>query len=624
MMRTLLLAAIFLSACGPLASADPCVGRSNSAECRLYSAQVEATLDASEAQRIAQAERVANERIVAATQQAAEIEHAQALAYAGATATVEAAQAQAAIDRANAEATIVAATIEAQRSAAEATSTAVANQIMLDREYLAATATAQALRDESALRHQQKENEINLARFGGFVEGALKLVLGLAVIGAVAYAFIRVVNAAWQWFDEWRRVHAKRVDVGDGRIVIYDYANGRVIDPRLALTPVTDLSADVISGLPPGVADLLLAVKKIVETAEVYRAMARAKVDVDEGDSALIEVGRQSGTPESAELPPGEAGRLPSAPAFAQLSAAWRPTIGRMLLGYGVQGPIYGGIDDLLSVGIAGRPRQGKTTLLRFVCAQCWLVGAEVVVWDLHGTVAGDMAGASAYTTIDDISHSAQAVLSELDHRLQAHRDDRPMLILIDEFPALSLACQEAIHAARRIVLEGSKAGMFALLSAQGMPASSFGGSLVRDALSSRYVFRTTPLEARRAGLDKDSAHMVRLLDPGHAILDGPVEPQIVAIPNTTVDDLRLILPASQAAYATSGSGDGSGNGSGSEVAGEVAPEVDSARRKRVRELLRQRTPVRRIIEQEWGATGGNSYKRAATEFGEIVAKLVA
>src|SRR5205814_1244891 len=70
----------------------------------------------------------------------------------------------------------------------------------------------------------------------------------------------------------------------------------------------------------------------------------------------------------SAMLPePAGPAELPTAPSFSSLlDRGYTPSPERMLLGYSSQAPLYGKITDLLSVAIAGRPGQGKSTLLRF------------------------------------------------------------------------------------------------------------------------------------------------------------------------------------------------------------------------------------------------------------------
>jgi hypothetical protein len=106
---------------------------------------------------------------------------------------------------------------------------------------------------------------------------------------------------------------------------------------------------------------------------------------------------------------------------------------------------------------------------------------------------------------------------------------------------------EEALPAIRRIVLEGRKVGMYALIAGQGVPAAILGGTLVRDAMASRYVFCTSPQQARMAGIENETAkQMMAILEdagPGKAVLaTSNRKPEIVAIPNTTTDDIRALL----------------------------------------------------------------------------------
>lgn len=80
----------------------------------------------------------------------------------------------------------------------------------------------------------------------------------------------------------------------------------------------------------------------------------------------------------------------------------------------------------------------------------------------------------------------------------------------------------------------------------QRLPASGFGGSLARDALSSRYIFKTTSDQARYAGLNRETARLVPDLQPGLAIFEGPINSVMVAIPNVTGHDLELLLAHAQ------------------------------------------------------------------------------
>jgi len=242
---------------------------------------------------------------------------------------------------------------------------------------------------------------------------------------------------------------------------------------------------------------------------------------------------------------------LPTAPDLSELvKRGWQPTKERMLLGYNLLGPVYGGVADLLSVGIAGRPGQGKSTLLRLILWQIITAGGRCLVLDPHGSILEDMAAAPVdfeASSSNELTQAGAWMEQELEIRLaqrrEGKRDFTPMLSLCDELPVISLSSKAASAAIGRVVLEGRKVSMFALISGQGLPAENFGGRLVRDALSSRYVFKTSNMEGQRAGLDKETAKLLEQLTPGRAILAGIVEPGIVAIPNTTGADLERLTP---------------------------------------------------------------------------------
>lgn len=326
-------------------------------------------------------------------------------------------------------------------------------------------------------------------------------------------------------------------------------------------------------------------------------------------------------------------GALPAAPTFTQLITSRKPTITQLLLGFGAGGPIYGNMEDLLSIGVVGRPKTGKTTILRFIYAQCVLIGAQVVVWDMHRNIVKDLPGAHAYTQLEAIEHSAQLMTRQLRQRLEIEDyAARDLMILVDEFPLLSRVSATVVDVVGRIVLEGRKVHMYVMVAGQGFPANLFGGSLVRDAFNSRYVCHTSTKQAQMAGLDNESAAWVRNLPRGYAVLDGPVDPQIIAVPNTTREDVTALLPTSPAAsratsataVTTSSAVNRSGREGAVEPAGEAVSEVDAVRRDRVRELLRNKVSASKIVREVWGVSGGDAYQRAAREYSEVVASIVA
>lgn len=301
--------------------------------------------------------------------------------------------------------------------------------------------------------------------------------------------------------------------------------------------------------LPVGRDDLLATPAISVELARLHHEVAALRAVYQVPVPAHVNYAPRFDTRASELSQEGEpvesAVALPSAPAWASLLASgFAPSATRVLLGYAADGPVYGPVSGLLSTAIAGRPGQGKSTLLRFIYAQVALLGGQSVVWDLHGSIADDVAGADVYDDVSEIERSARRLLQELESR-KARPGGKPLLVLVDEWPALSLASKLSRQAVSKIVLEGRKYGVYALIAGQGLPADQFGGSLVRDALSSRYVFRTSAAQGRMAGLEKEQTALLSSLRPGLAVLAGPVEPQIVAIPQISVEDVSgLVKPA--------------------------------------------------------------------------------
>lgn len=244
---------------------------------------------------------------------------------------------------------------------------------------------------------------------------------------------------------------------------------------------------------------------------------------------------------------------LPIAPAFWQIEPLIAP--GHLFLGQSAQGPLWGDIIDLLSTLIAGRPGQGKSTLLRGVCGQVLRIGGLPVIFDPHGSIVDDLGTSfQCAESAQDIDDRSQWLLDHLDKRLAfrraGKREFKPLLLLVDEIPVVCSMSENALKAIRRIVLEGRKIGMFALVSGQGVPASILGGTLVRDAMSSRYVFLTTPQQARMAGIENETAkQMISMLEAAGDLSTGKAilatlanKPQIVAIPNTTTEDIRRLV----------------------------------------------------------------------------------
>ena len=324
---------------------------------------------------------------------------------------------------------------------------------------------------------------------------------------------------------------------------------------------------------------------------------------------------------------------LPHAPAFSSIIEQVRD--GRWCLGYGAAGAIFGMIDDLLSTAIVGRPGTGKTTLLRFVCAQLLKVGGQPVIWDPHANIADEVSDLLACAVEpQEIYQNSRQVERVLDRRLQERREGKPapetFLLLADEWPVIAALTPGAVDVAKRVVLEGRKVGMYALISGQGLPAKLLDGTLVRDALSSRYVFNTTPQQARLAGLDNETAkELLTLLEtsgPGHAILaSSRLKPEIISIPHTSVSDMRGCIPETGVyASETAAQADASSTVNVSAEADETSVNTLARIGNDIRETIRRlnsKGMAHREIASAVGLSGRNygAYQAVCRELGIII-----
>lgn len=248
---------------------------------------------------------------------------------------------------------------------------------------------------------------------------------------------------------------------------------------------------------------------------------------------------------------------MPVAPPFAALRAQITPT--RLPLAYTQSGPLYGQIDQLLSTGVIGLPKRGKSSYLCYVAALVLSIGGVVLVFDPHGTLRRELppdARASTRlriaSTEADRATLASEGLAELNTRLERWGDGEDitdvLLFLLDEYPAI---CEETevSELARRGTLEGRKVSVFTYLAGHTMKASMFGswGKVLPENLTTKVYFYTSDRQAAIFGLAKEHQGMLDTLasaGPGIALFwpDSEPGPTVVAFPLTTSADLATIL----------------------------------------------------------------------------------
>jgi hypothetical protein len=252
--------------------------------------------------------------------------------------------------------------------------------------------------------------------------------------------------------------------------------------------------------------------------------------------------------------------RLPTAPPFSEMCHLIAHN--RLVLCWTMSGPLYGTIKDLLSMVIVGKPGRGKTTALVYYVAILLKAGAEVHVWDPHGSLS-ELAGSFErlhYTDdLSDLPESIAALTRELEARRVLYKQVKerieeikpPLLLLVDELPVIaqySRKNKEASDLIERFVLEARKWYCFFIGAGQSTDADIL-PTRVCDNLASRVIFYSSNRRATMAGLDIETAHrLLPALKPdevkGRMIFDcsrvsGPV---VGAIPWTRVKDLPAFL----------------------------------------------------------------------------------
>ncbi len=292
---------------------------------------------------------------------------------------------------------------------------------------------------------------------------------------------------------------------------------------------------------------------------------AQAEEQGSDQEEPSPDPGTGEGEPQAAPQSP----RLPSAPAFCRMAHLITGP-DRLVLCWTVDGPLYGSIEDLLSMVIVGKPGRGKTTALIYYVAMLLKAKAVVHVWDPHGSLS-DLSGALArlhYTDdLTDLPTSITVLRAELERRRLLYKaiKDRirdvcpPLLLLVDELPVIgelnrSMAKkgvpeeQTPVKLISDFVLQARKWNCYFIGAGQSTDAEIL-PTRVTENLSSRIVFYSSNRRASMAGIDLDTAKtFLPLLKPdevkGRMLFDCSrmSEPILGAIPFLTAADLSAFL----------------------------------------------------------------------------------
>lgn len=268
---------------------------------------------------------------------------------------------------------------------------------------------------------------------------------------------------------------------------------------------------------------------------------------------------------------------IPRAPAFRDMCHLI--TKNRLVLCYTIDGPIYGTIEDLLSMAIIGKPGRGKTTALIYYVAMLLKADAEVHVWDPHGSMSeldGAFAGLHYIDDLEDIPASITRLRAELEERRVLYKriKDRikevkpPLLLLVDELPVIgeynkSLVKkgveedQTPIKLISDFVLQSRKWNCYFIGAGQSTDAEIL-PTRVTENLSSRIAFYCSTRRATMAGIDLEVAKkFLPVLKPddvkGKMIFDCSrlSESVLGAIPAITIKDVQEFLGVSVSRVST-------------------------------------------------------------------------
>jgi len=271
----------------------------------------------------------------------------------------------------------------------------------------------------------------------------------------------------------------------------------------------------------------------------------------------------------------------PTAPNF--LDMCHLITTKQAPLCFDVNGPVYGTVLDLLSMAVSGKPGRGKTTALMYYVAFLLCCGAEVWIFDPHGTMGelaklngqrlSNMPATAKVVYLDrqeDMTTAIPTLMNELADRDElyrpAHEVKHPLLVLADELPVISEFDADIIQdwkntdrdkrpahpltfarLFKKFVLEARKWQCFFIGSGQTFDAETL-PKKITDNLNSRIVFFSSDQRARMSGLESDAIKnllpAIRRAGPGSMILDCSRfdAPIMGAIPHITVDDLMQYL----------------------------------------------------------------------------------
>lgn len=243
-----------------------------------------------------------------------------------------------------------------------------------------------------------------------------------------------------------------------------------------------------------------------------------------------------------------------AAPSFADLlhSGAFRS--GQILLGYdAAAAPVYLRLTDFVSASVGGGSGSGKTSKLRFLCAQLIAQGVRVSLLDAHAgndqslvSSLGELSARENVTVYSPIEtrDAVQAMLSEIQGVIDAGTPcEPPRVYVLDELRPLNHACDRVELLMDKLANEGRKYQCYGVFSSQTWEARMFSqmGSAARDACVLKMAANMPREQARILFKDGEMARTVSRLRKPEMFANSMTFSGVVTVPFCSREDMAEV-----------------------------------------------------------------------------------
>lgn len=227
-----------------------------------------------------------------------------------------------------------------------------------------------------------------------------------------------------------------------------------------------------------------------------------------------------------------------------------------LMIGYALDTtPQYIEMQNASFVAVAGQPRVGKTSTVRFLLAQAALMDWHIAICDPHGkqdqgllTRCAPISGSFIRQAIEpsEIVDAIELIDKIGRARINGDRVDKPVLLVIDEFTSLVLRQaipDDVLARLTAMVVEYSKVSVHGLIIGHDWTGKLLGASFgtpLRRAITHKIVHRSDVQNAEFLLPNASLAKQVTTLDKGNALYWGDYAPMPVAVPWIGDDDIRF------------------------------------------------------------------------------------